>query len=65
MLWEYLQWDTGAKGVSYFRWRRPKLSEVEEDLLSGVRAIHFLSSEFHAHVNHHSCYAKTLVPDTL
>ena len=27
--------------VSYFRWRRPKLSEAEEDLLSGVRAIHF------------------------
>ena len=27
--------------VSYFRWRRPKLSEAEEDLLSGVRAVHF------------------------
>ena len=26
--------------VSYFRWRRPKLSEAEEDLLSGVRAVH-------------------------
>ena len=39
MLWEYLEWDTAAEGVSYFRWRRPKLSEAEEDLLSGVRAL--------------------------
>ena len=27
--------------VSYFRWRRPKLSEAEEDLLSGVSTVYF------------------------
>ncbi|KAF9645227.1 kinase-like protein [Thelephora ganbajun] len=36
VLWEYLEWDTAAEGVSYFRWRRPKLSQAEEDLLSGL-----------------------------
>lgn len=45
-LWEYLQWDTALEGVSYFRWRRPKLSEAEEDLLSGVRAIRFSHPSF-------------------
>ena len=63
MLWDYLEWDTAVEGVSYFRWRRPKLSELEEDLLSGVCGVHS-SFEFHADVNHHSCYAKILAPDT-
>jgi len=35
-LWDYLDWDTAVEDVSYFRWRRPKLSEAEEDLLSGL-----------------------------
>jgi len=35
-LWEYLEWNAAAEGVSYFHWRWPKLSEAEEDLLSGL-----------------------------
>ena len=34
------------EGVSYFHWRRPKLSELEEDLLSGVCGVHFSRSNF-------------------
>ena len=45
-LWEYLEWDSAAMGVSYFRWRLPKISEVEEDLLSGVRGICFSHPSF-------------------
>ena len=47
-LWEYLEWDAAVEGVSYFRWRRPKLSDAEEDLLLGVRAFS-LSLDSHAH----------------
>ena len=48
MLWEYLEWDTdtAAEGVSYFRWRRPKLSELEEELLSGACGVHSSRSSF-------------------
>ena len=33
-------------GVSYFRWRRPKISDAEEDLLSGVCDVRFSRPRF-------------------
>lgn len=52
-LWEYLEWDAAEEGMSYFRWRRPKLSDVEVDLLSGLLNIdprtRYTLDELHSH----------------